>query len=162
MGLCDERVDNTTRFITNLGTDYNIQSDMGKLANIVCVSLIFLMACGPSKYELEMRELAKQDSITAANAALEAKQKAEIEKQQKIAEEAKTKKYFLANQFDLIPGTIVGWAPKDEEIETWVCNGGKVANRTIYIHIQDAYGQVTVMPCSYMAWLNLHTGDVLR
>jgi hypothetical protein len=120
------------------------------------------MACGPSKEELDAWEKAKQDSVTAAtNRELEA-QKLETEKQQKVANDEKNKKYFLANQFDLIPGKIVGWAPQDEEILTWKCNGGAVPDRTIYIHIQDQYGMVTVLKCNHMAWLNLHTGDVLR
>jgi plastocyanin len=117
------------------------------------------MACGPSKEELDAWEKAKADSVAAVT---QATQKAETEKQQAIANQEKPKKYFLANQFDLIPGTIVGWAPTDETIFTWKCNGGTVPDRAIYIHIQDQYGMVTVMKCNHMAWINLHTGDVLR
>lgn len=120
------------------------------------------MACGPSKEELDAWEKAKNDSIAAVKAKVELEQKAETEKQQAIANQEKTKKYFLANQFDLIPGTIVGWAPNDETIALWKSNGGTVPDRVIYIHIQDQYGMVTVMKCSHMAWINLHTGDVLR
>jgi predicted Fe-S protein YdhL (DUF1289 family) len=135
---------------------------MGKLGNILAVCLLFLMACGPSKEELDAWKKAKADSTAAVTAQMLEKQKQETEAQQKIVNDEKNKSYFLANQFDLVPGKVVGWAPSDGEIELWKSNGGTVPDRTIYIHIQDQYGMVTVMKCSHMAWLNLHTGDILR
>jgi hypothetical protein len=129
----------------------------------VLITLTVFVSCGPSLEEIEAREKTKVDSAAAVNALLE-KQKIETENALKIAEEAKKKRYFLANQFDLIPGTIVGWAPTDETINKWEYNqaDGKEPKGKIYVHIQDSYGMVTVLPCSYRAWLNLHTGDVLR
>jgi len=128
------------------------------IGNILLACLIFMISCGPSMEEINAIEKAKSDAIEKSkfdsiNRVLE---------KQKIAAEEKNKKYFLANQFDLIPGKIVGWAPTDDEIEKWKCNGGTVPDRIIYIHIQDQYGMVTVMKCNQMAWINLHTGDILR
>lgn len=132
------------------------------MKTIVVILSLFLIACGPSKEELEAKLKRQADSTDAINA-LVASQKAETEKQEKIVREIKPR-YFLANQFDLIPGTIVGWAPTDEAIGNWKVDeaNGIEPKGKIYVHIQDTYGMITVMRCSYKAWLNLHTGDILR
>lgn len=116
---------------------------------LLLIPLLALISCGPSIEEIEAREKAKADSIKKVTQVVQ-------------VSVPKIEKYFLASDFALIPGKIVGWAPLDNEIESWRCSGGDNPDGTIYIHIQDETGKVTVMICDYRAWVNLHTGDILK
>ena len=128
------------------------------MKTLILVFSLFLVSCGPSKEELDSyyKNRKEADSIKLVG------EQIEIDYNRISKKEIKKPKYYLANQFNLITGTIIHWAPSNDEIFTWKYNGGSKPNRKIYVHIQDNDGMVRVMECNYFTWLNLHTGDILK
>ena len=119
---------------------------------IYLLPIMFLLSCGPSAEEIETMKKIKADSIAAIQPVIV----------EEVIQQPKIQAYFTASDFNLIPGKIVGWAPTDEVIEEFKSNGGDKADREIYIHIQSETGKITIMECDVKAWINLHTGDILK
>jgi hypothetical protein len=71
-------------------------------------------------------------------------------------------RYYYASDFDLPPGKVVGFSPKDEMIDNFQSKGGDTPDEQIYIHILDKNGVIKVYECSYKAWLTIYEGSILK
>lgn len=123
---------------------------MKKYLLLIGVIAVIFSACGPSKEELERRELARQDSIKT------------------VADSAKTKSvkapaYYSASDFGLVPGKIIRWTAGDGIADDQILDAEKEGKTfTIYVHIQQEDGTIKVMQASTYAWDNLYEGDMLK
>lgn len=126
---------------------------MNKVFIGLCV-LVSLVSCGPSKAEIEMLEIERQARVDSA-----IRQDSLTDAQLNQIQVEQATDYYIASDFNLIPGIIVGWAPDEEVIQTWICS---VRDGTIYVHIQDSNGggAIKAIECDYKTWVNLHNSTV--
>ena len=124
---------------------------MKKIIGIILIASMFA-SCGPSEEELEYRQKQINDSVAAIVVEPEVAEVKEVI--------PKRPTFYNASDFKLVPGTIIKWAPNDDDkIE----EGFKTDKFfKCWVHLQQEDGSVKVMEVDEFAWRNLYTGDVLK
>lgn len=127
---------------------------------ILSLSVFLVVACGPTREELEARNKFIKDSTASVTEAVRLDSISMASFEEVKEEVPERQAYYNAIDFKLIPGTIVKWAPGDDAVIEEGFKNDKFFK--CWVHIQQIDGSVKVMPVDEFTWHNLYTGDVLK
>lgn len=129
-----------------------------------------LAGCGPSREEIEYYEShftqEQCDSIWIQNgntsscpfvSKVQAKEVEEESEGGKVTSPS-AEEYFLAAEYNLVPGEVYAFTMDNESAREAFDNG----RPTVYIQIKVAGGQIRSFACDERTWYNLTPGNILR
>lgn len=123
-----------------------------KNALILSLTSLILIACGPSLEQIEAREKFKLDSIEQFNILKN--------KILKDANKEEEQRFYFASDLGLPTGTIVSFAPTDEDIASK--SEGGVCSEPIYVSIVHDDGHISIHQTDYKTWVNVLNGSIIK